>query len=174
MRRVVLTGCSGGGKSTLLAELAARGFATVAEPGRRVIAAEHASGGNGFPWEDGERFADLAFWMAVGDHAAAEAEPTFFDRSALDQAAWYLRTGRMVPGDIPDYERDIFVAPPWREIFVTDQDRRHGFEAALMEYADLMRRLPAWGYRCHFLPKTSVARRADWVLARLGLHEVAQ
>ncbi|WP_273069065.1 AAA family ATPase [Thioclava marina] len=34
-QHVVLSGCSGGGKSTLLAELASRGFETVEEPAGR-------------------------------------------------------------------------------------------------------------------------------------------
>ena len=37
---VVISGCSGGGKSTLLAELARRGYAVVEEPGRRIIVDE--------------------------------------------------------------------------------------------------------------------------------------
>ena len=36
-RHVVLSGCSGGGKSALLAELSSRGFETVEEPGRRIV-----------------------------------------------------------------------------------------------------------------------------------------
>jgi predicted ATPase len=36
-RFVVISGCSGGGKSTLLAELARRGYRTVEEPGRRIV-----------------------------------------------------------------------------------------------------------------------------------------
>lgn len=173
MRRIVITGCSGGGKSTLIAELARRGHATVAEPGRRVIAAERETGGNGFPWDDIDRFSGLAFWMAVADHGAVEADPTFFDRSALDQAAWYARTGKRPPGDVPRYSADVFLVPPWREIYATDPDRRHGFEAALAEYADLTRRLPGWGYRLHILPKAPVADRADRVLAVLGEEQAA-
>ena len=170
---MVLTGCSGGGKSSLLAEFGKRGFAIIEEPGRRVIAAERASGGTGFPWEDTKRFSDLAFWMAVGDQATAENDPTFFDRSALDQVAWYHRAGRMVPGEVPTYYKDVFVTPPWRENFETDADRQHGFEAALAEYGDLMQRLPEWGYRCHLVPKVAVPDRADWVLAALGLSEAS-
>lgn len=173
-RRVVLTGCSGGGKSTLLAELGARGYATVAEPGRRVIAAERASGGNGFPWENAERFSALAFWMAVGDHATADEGLTFFDRSALDQAAWFAREGRDMPGVLPEYDRTVFVAPPWAEIFETDDDRQHGWDDAVAEYNDLMKRLPVWGYLCHVLPKTSVQERADWVLDTLGVSEASE
>ena len=40
-RFIILSGCSGGGKSTLLAELARRGFATVEEPGRRIVIEEN-------------------------------------------------------------------------------------------------------------------------------------
>ena len=36
-RLVAISGCSGGVKSTLLVELACRGFATVEEPGRRIM-----------------------------------------------------------------------------------------------------------------------------------------
>ena len=36
-RFVVITGCSGGGKSTLLDELGRRGHATIEEPGRRIV-----------------------------------------------------------------------------------------------------------------------------------------
>ena len=164
MHRVVITGCSGGGKSTLVGELRQRGFATVGEPGRRVIASERASGGDGFPWENEARFSDLAFWMAVADHAGADGALTFFDRSALDQAAWYARTGSAPPGEVPVYDRDIFLVPPWREIFENDADRRHGFDDAVAEYSDLAARLPGWGYKTHIVARTTVAERADRVL----------
>lgn len=47
--RVVLSGCSGGGKSTLLAELARRGHAVRPEAGRLVVEAELAAGGGALP-----------------------------------------------------------------------------------------------------------------------------
>ena len=53
----VISGCSSGGKSSLLAELARRGFATAEEPGRRVVREELASGGDALPWINGIAFA---------------------------------------------------------------------------------------------------------------------
>lgn len=167
MRRVVISGCSGGGKSALVNELAARGHAIVQEPGRRVIAAERASGGAGFPWDDEMRFATLAFWMSVGDHEVSTTDPTFFDRSALDPAAWFQRNGHPLPGRLPEYYETVFMTPPWPDIYHFDDDRRHSFEDAVAEHDDLMERLPAWGYDCRLLPKISVADRADWVLDTL-------
>lgn len=51
-RFVIISGCSGGGKSTLIDELAKRGHAVVEEPGRRIIADERARGGTALPWID--------------------------------------------------------------------------------------------------------------------------
>jgi predicted ATPase len=48
-RFVVLSGCSGGGKSTLLIELGRRGYATEEEPGRRVVKEEMLGGGLALP-----------------------------------------------------------------------------------------------------------------------------
>jgi predicted ATPase len=45
-RFVVISGCSGGGKSTLIAEFGRRGYAIVEEPGRRIVKEELANGGS--------------------------------------------------------------------------------------------------------------------------------
>ncbi|MEM7315936.1 MAG: AAA family ATPase, partial [Planctomycetota bacterium] len=131
------------------------------------------SGGSGLPWQDSVRFAHLAFWMSVGDHAAASKDPTFFDRSALDQIAWFIRNGHPTPGETPKYYKTVFFAPPWPEIYQKDDMRRHEFEDALVEHDDLMDRFVDWGYACCVLPKVSIAERADWVMEQLGLGEEA-
>src|SRR5262245_38665482 len=54
---VTISGCSGGGKSKLLQELRQRGFATIAEPGRRIVAEELRRSGRALPWVDAHAFA---------------------------------------------------------------------------------------------------------------------
>jgi hypothetical protein len=71
-RFVVISGCSGGGKSTLLAELARRGQAVVEEPGRRIVREERAGDGAALPWVDPAAFARRAVAMALADREAAE------------------------------------------------------------------------------------------------------
>lgn len=65
----VISGCSGGGKSTLLVELTRRGYATVEEPGRRIVAAEMSAKGTALPWIDMEVFARLAVSVSLKDRA---------------------------------------------------------------------------------------------------------
>jgi predicted ATPase len=48
-RFVVISGCSGGGKSTLLAELGRRGHTVIEEPGRRIVIEEMNGGGSALP-----------------------------------------------------------------------------------------------------------------------------
>lgn len=56
-RHVVLSGCSGGGKSTLLSALGRRGWVVVPEPGRRIVEEEQRGDGRALPWVDLAAFA---------------------------------------------------------------------------------------------------------------------
>jgi len=173
-RFIVISGCSGGGKSTLLSELARRGFATIEEPGRRIVAAELESGGSALPWVDGTAFARRAFQMALADreHAAQLGGWVFFDRSLIDAAAHLLHLPDMPTlatlGGLHPYNRQVFLTPPWPEIFINDRERRHDFDAARDEYDRLLVAYPAAGYEVVVLPMTGVRERADFVLTTLA------
>lgn len=173
-RFVLISGCSGGGKSTLLAELRARGRPVVEEPGRRIIADELASAGSALPWVDPAAFLRRAIGVALSDMRSAEVERrwVFFDRGLIDAAsALEALTGEPVLHSLSSahrYHRRVFMAPPWPEIYVTDPERRHGFDAAAAEYQRLIATLPTLGYDVIDLPKTSPPARADFVLAALG------
>ena len=162
---VVLTGASSAGKSSLLAEMAARGYPVVQEPGRRVIRA-----GGPLPWEDAVGFARACFALALQDLDQAEGA-ALFDRSAIDAAVNLQQRGQAVPGPEPRYAPAVFMAPPWADIYVTDPERQHGFVEASAEYDWLLEGYRDRGYRIRLLPFLSVAERADWMaqaLAELG------
>ena len=174
-RRVVISGCSGGGKSTLLAALATYGFATVAEPGRRIVREELASGGAALPWDDPVAFARRALAVSLADLEATDAGPgwTFFDRSWIDAAAALDHlTGEANARNLgaPHHYHDtVFLTPPWIEIFAGDSERRHDLDEAVAEYERLCEVYPALGYRTVILPRTSLDARIEALLAHLGL-----
>lgn len=172
-RFIILSGCSGGGKSTLLAELARRGFASVEEPGRRIVIEETRNNGTALPWIDIEAFARRAIAMALEDRQKAPAEGlVFFDRGLIDAASAL----RHVSGDgfidtlknTHRYNPLVFLTPPWPEIYRGDDERRHGFDAAVEEYERLVRDYEALGYDSVVLPKSGIEDRADFILARIG------
>ena len=173
-RFVVISGCSSGGKSTLLAELARRGLAAVEEPGRRIVLEELAGNGTALPWVDAEAFLRRAIAMALADRAAAVAHEgwVFFDRGLIDAAAGLEHlTGEPALAALKSthrYHRRVFLAPPWPEIYVTDPERRHGLDAAITEYERLLQVYPSLGYEVTLLPRVGVAQRADFVLEPLS------
>ena len=171
----VISGCSGGGKSSLLAELARRCFATIEEPGRRVAREELASGGGALPWIDGIAFARRITALAKQDYDDARAlpGPVFFDRGLIDAAvALEHLTGEKVLADLAAgyrYSSPVFLAPPWPELFAPDAERRHDFAAAVAEYDRLVAAYPAIGYDVILLPKVSIAERLAFVLEQVGM-----
>lgn len=175
-RLVVLSGCSGGGKSALLAEMAVRGYATFPEPGRQVVKEEELVGGDALPWIDARRFSERCIARAAHffNSARPETGPVLFDRSIIDAVAALARIGE-VPAPCAAaarayrYGPRVFMLPPWPELFAPDAERRHAFDAAVAEYEDLMRAYPAHGYTTVVVPKASVAARADFLEAALGV-----
>jgi predicted ATPase len=121
---VIISGCSGGGKSTLLAELRQRGFATIEEPGRRIVAEELKRNGRALPWVDAVVFARRAIEVSLADLLVADSSArwVFFDRGLIDAAAGLEHlTGESVLeglGLLHRYNKRVFLAPPWPEIYV--------------------------------------------------------
>ncbi|AYM58123.1 AAA family ATPase [Agrobacterium fabrum] len=172
-RFIILSGCSGGGKSTLLAELAQRGLATVEEPGRRIVIEETRNGGTALPWIDMQAFARRAIAMALEDRRVTPKEGlVFFDRGLIDAASalHHISGDRFINTlrDTHRYNSLVFLTPPWPEIYRSDDERKHGFDAAVEEYERLVQDYEGLGYDIVVLPKSAVAERADLILTRIG------
>ena len=69
----VVTGGPGAGKTSLITELARRGFHTIPESGRAIIREEMASGGDALPWADRIAYAER---MLEQDLRAASTSQT--------------------------------------------------------------------------------------------------
>jgi predicted ATPase len=173
-RFVVISGCSGGGKSTLLSELARRGFVTIEEPGRRIVRQELLGEGLALPWVNQVAFVRRAITLSVSDRTAPQSAVSwvFLDRGLVDAIAalQYVVAdpGLAALGQSHRYYHRVFFAPPWPEIYVTDSERRHDFNSAVAEYHRLLDVYSSFGYEITVLPKISVPERADFILHNLA------
>lgn len=175
MPKFAITGASGGGKSTLIAALAAKGHRTVAEAGRQIVAGQLASGGTALPWADREAFARLLFEQSIAafDQAPADRD-VFFDRSFIEAIAYCAVIGMPVPEEwagmaaVRRFDTPVFVCPPWPEIFVQDRERRHDFDHACRDHAANIAAYAEAGYDLIEIPRAPVADRAAFVLRTLG------
>jgi predicted ATPase len=168
--RAVTSCCSGGGKSTLPKALSQCGFATVAEPGRRIVAAERRGAGGALPWVDMGVFVCRPLQPAVRDRRAVMSSDgwVFFDCGLVD-AAVALEHAEGIPvrdglAGTPRYRSMVSLTSPWPEIYRTDAARRHGFEAAVAEQDWRLGAYDTLGYELVILPKCHVCARGDHLL----------
>ncbi|BCB19391.1 AAA family ATPase [Bosea sp. ANAM02] len=174
-RLIVITGGPGAGKTSLIEALAAGGHAVRPEAGRAVIRAHQAVGGRGLPWVDPALFAELMLAADLRGHAEALARrgTVFFDRGIPDIAGYLTLCGLPVPDHVARaarrlrYRRTVFIAPPWREIFTQDAERKQDFAEAERTYVAMTETYPRYGYELVELPCASVAERVSFVRDRL-------
>jgi predicted ATPase len=175
-RLVVISGCSGGGKSMLLDALAARGFRTFAEPGRQIVKEQTAIGGDALPYVNDRAFGELCISRTINRmiEAAGAQDYVFFDRALIDPIAYFDHAGLDVPAHWTRaaerfrFNAKVFLVPPWPEIFANDEERKHSFEEALAQYKTLRHTYERFGYAPVIVPKAPVADRADFILPSLS------
>ena len=173
-RHVILSGCSGAGKSTLLAELGRRGYRTVEEPGRRIVAEEMRGAGTALPWIDLASFARRAVEMSAADRTRLGNVDgwTFFDRGLVDAAvalehAAGVAAAKTLAG-LDRFHDQVFLTPPWPEIYRADRERRLDPQDGIAEYHRLRDACVRLGYDPVILPRVAVEARADFVLSCLS------
>lgn len=173
-RFVVFTGGPGSGKTTLLRALAERGFETMPEAGRAIIRDQVAIGGAALPWADRAAFAELMLAWELRSHRTAAGGRVLFDRGVPDVLGYLRLCGLPVPNHVEAAARIyrygplVFVAPPWRDIFTGDDERRQDFEEAVRTYGVMVEVYRELGYELAELPRTSLAERVRFVEGLIG------
>lgn len=145
------------------------------EAGRQIVREAIFLGADNLLWEDPARFADLIISRACLQFNTARPidGPVFFDRSIVDSVAYLEFKGLALPdryrraARLYRYAPEIFITPPWEEIYVADRERPKPFEEAVGEYEALIEAYRDLDYRAVFVPRGTVGERADFVEARL-------
>lgn len=174
-RLFVVTGGPGAGKTTLLAALAAAGHAVAAEAGRAIIRDQIAIDGPALPWRDRALFAELmlSFDLRAYGEAPASASAVFFDRGVPDSIGYLRSCGLAVPAHFDRASRAfryaciVFVAPPWRDIYVQDAERRQGFAEAERTCEAVTAAYRDHGYELVEIPRADVETRVAFVLGHV-------
>lgn len=173
----IITGGPGSGKSTLLEALSAEGFFTVEEAGRLIIQHEVKVNGDALPWKN------LAlFKMKMLDHAietydkAPRKGLVFFDRGVVDLIGYdrLTNTGHtpelIKAVDTLKYNKTVFIAPPWEEIYCNDVERKQTFNEAIATYENISQAYKDYGYELVELPKVKVAERVKFIKENCSLN----
>lgn len=174
-RLFIITGGPGAGKTTLLLELERRGFAVSREVARQIIQEQVAASGDALPWADTRRYAELMLERSIAAYreSSPSSETAFLDRGIPDVACYARLIGLPISEELQmacclyRYNPAVFLAPPWKEIYATDTERKQTYAEAIATYEMMGEVYREYDYQPIELPKTDPQQRAEFVLAHL-------
>ena len=166
--RYIITGGPGSGKSSLLAALVKQKYQGFEEISRVIIREQHEIGGDKVPWQNLAAFADLCY-----DRMSAQLDdcksncPCFYDRGLPDIIAYVRRGSLEVPEKYfekaKSYNKTVFLAPAWEDIFVNDDERPESFKDAVEINKFLRATYEDLGFHIIELPKISIEERLAFI-----------
>lgn len=173
----VFTGGPGAGKTAVIEALEQKGYPCIPEVARQIIRQQVASEGAGVPWKDMHLYTQLMQeqTIAVFDMApAVSAGPCFFDRGLPDVICHAQLNNLAVDEQLKNatyqlrYNQQVFLFPPWQEIYETDAERKQNFETAIATYEMLKDVYRKYDYVLVEVPKMSITDRAAFILETAG------
>lgn len=174
-RKIVITGGPGTGKSSIVHELERRGETCLHEISRQVTLEAQKEGIAQLFLEQPLLFSEKLLEGRLAQfHEAAKnkSDPTFLDRGLPDVVAYLEYFKTEYHEDFREtcknyrYEK-IFILPPWKEIYKSDNERYESFEEALKISSYLYSTYRKYGYEPIEVPKLGVKERTDFILNKL-------
>lgn len=169
----VVTGGPGSGKSTLLDYLEQQGCMRSVEAGRSIIQEQSMIGGAALPWEDRILFAELMLSWEMRSYRQGlkqgNTAPVLFDRGVPDIIGYLRLEGLDVPvhiqraGELFRYNKRVFIAPPWPDIYRQDAERKQDLETAHRTFDMMVDVYTELGYELVELPRCSIEERAEYI-----------
>lgn len=179
----VITGASGAGKSTLIAALAAQGYLTVPEAALALVK-EQPLNSQLLPSKNRQAFMQAVLERNIQQYQQVQTQiqaqiqatdqPVFFDRGIPECLAWMQMMKIPIPEQLQTaaehyrYAPFVFVAEPWPEIYVMNDDRPFPFERAIRSFEATVSGYLQAGYTSCILPKNSVEKRVQFILKQIS------
>ncbi|MBL4747201.1 MAG: ATP-binding protein [Flavobacteriaceae bacterium] len=171
-KKIVITGGPGTGKSTVIDELCRRSYTCMPEISRQVTLEAQKKGVDQLFLTQPLLFSQLLLEGRVAQYISAEKslkDVVFFDRGIPDVHAYMNYISQQYPPVYVDkcklHNYDlVFLMPPWKTIYVTDNERYESFEQSLAIHNHLKHTYEELGYTIIEVPFGTVSDRTDFIL----------
>lgn len=169
-RFFVFTGGPGAGKSTVLEALNHK-YKVISESRREVIKEQVANGSDALPWLDKHLFRDQMIARDIEKYHEANDDKSLvlFDRGILDSIGYSKLENISIPTDLKDqlklfpYQNKVFIFPPWKQIYINDEERKQSFDEAKRTYEAIKYIYAEYGYSLIEVPTGTIKERVEFI-----------
>jgi len=177
VKRIILSGGPGTGKSSILKALSKLGYACKEESFREFIP-EDSVAESTFNFQNSPlRFSELLFKSRVQQyHQAVHNETNFYDRSLIDVVAYLVLDEIDAPKEWLDfiennkYHNTVLYFPFWEEIYHKDYKRVENITLAKKIDLQLRKTYKELGYKIIEIPKLSIPKRVEFICEFLKIN----
>lgn len=173
IKKIIITGAPCTGKSTVISTLSELSYFTSKEVARQVIKEQVAINSDKVPWLDNLGFSELVVKQQLQDHACATQNITFFDRGIPDVLAYmkFYQQNHLIyhfkeHAINTRYDTEVFILPPWKEVYAKDIERHETFKESLKIHEYLIQTYQEYGYNLTEVPLVKPAERVKFILDR--------
>ena len=163
IKRYIITGAPGTGKSSVLNELIKHEYTCFPEVSREIIKEQQEIGGDLFPWMNLKGFAKECYHKMFADCKSAQKGINFFDRGIPDNIAYLKRRNLKVDDfyfeNLKCYEQEIFFFPVWPEIFKNDPQRPESIDEAYLLEKYLIDTYMSLGFKIYKMSLVNIDQR---------------
>ena len=177
VKKIVITGGPGTGKSTIINELIKRGYSCLEEISRQVILDAQKEGVDQLFLTQPLLFSELLLagrQKQFVDAEMMENTIVFFDRGVHDVLAYMDYIGDDYPSGFKDVCHQCkydytFILKPWEAIYTSDNERYESFDQAVKIHDNLLETYQSYNYNLLDVPFDTVENRVDFILKTLNM-----
>ena len=175
LKRIVITGAPGSGKTTLIKALEFEGYSCFNEYSRKIIQIWKDKGLNSFFKEKPEVFSSKILKGRKRQYKdslkikKSKNNLIFFDRGIYDVYAYLysINDAYTFPSKLIKYNyQKIFILNPWKEIYSNDNERIENYNSSVKIDEAIKYTYRKYGFKLINVPKTTVKKRIKFIIKK--------
>ena len=171
-QKIVITGGPGTGKSTVIEKLLKMEFTCMPEISRMITREAQQTGIEQLFLKEPLLFSKKLLQGRIDQYQDAEElghDVVFFDRGIPDIFGYLNYVQLEYPGEFFSQSlkfryNKVFMMPPWKDIYKTDNERYETYEQSLVIYDFLVKAYEKLDYDIIIVPESKIENRVEFIL----------
>ncbi len=171
LKKVIITGGPGTGKTSIIEELKKRGYFCYDEIwNKKYENPSKKSKSDNIVFFSEYLFTERLKQLESNQNFQTKNNLIFFDRSIIDTISYLITYKKNIEEkwiktlNEKRYYKNVFLCPSWKNIFKNTEKRKETFDESILIEKYLKSTYNKFGYKINEIPKYDIKKRVDFIL----------